>query len=87
MIIPKDCCLCDVCNDQLTDEKFIALQDCLWYKGWLYCLKCQEKYQPQKDLILIRKITKGEDISNTELAYPIIFEEWGGGENGAERND
>ena len=36
-IIPKDCCLCDVCNAQLTDGNFIATADSWWYEGWLYC--------------------------------------------------
>ena len=75
-IIPKDCCLCDVCNKRLTDSKFIATADCEWYEGYLYCMDCKKEYKPETDLKLIARITKGEDISNTELARPMVFTTW-----------
>ena len=83
-IIPKDCCLCDVCNKKVTDEKFIATEDCAWYVGWLYCKTCEEKYNPSADgdpeegLKLVRRISEGDDLSNTDLARPIIIEQWDG---------
>ena len=42
--IPKDCLLCDVCNKQVSDQKFVALEDISWYEGWLYCQDCEKKY-------------------------------------------
>lgn len=80
-IIPKDCCLCDVCNQQLTDENFIALEDCMWYVGWLYCIPCDLKYEAGKEMELIREIKKGDDLSNTDLAKPIVMESWDLGES------
>lgn len=74
--IPKDCLLCDVCNEQLTDEKFIALSFCFWYRGWLYCSDCNRKYKPQSELEHIMDIHKGQDLSKTELAAPMRFESW-----------
>lgn len=73
-IIPKDCCLCDVCNKQLTDSEFIAIEYCFWYQGWLYCNDCNKQYKPATELILIMEIHKGQDLSNTELALPIVME-------------
>lgn len=105
--IPKDCCVCDVCNRQLTDGNFIAIEYCNWFEGWLYCSDCEAKYEPtkiinceacegsgfekredgtiktcyfcsgtglEKGLKLIRSINKGDDLSNTDLAEPIIIE-------------
>jgi len=73
-IIPKDCCLCDVCNKQLTDSQFIALEYCFWYEGWLYCDSCNKEYKPMTELKLIAEIEIGEDLSTTDLAKPIIME-------------
>ena len=73
-IIPKDCCLCDVCNKQLTDSQFIALEYCFWYEGWLYCDSCNKEYKPMRELKLIAEIEIGEDLSTTDLAKPIIME-------------
>lgn len=73
-IIPKDCCLCDVCNKQLTDSQFIALEYCFWYQGWLYCDTCNKEYKPMTELILIAEIAKGDDLSATDLAKPIVME-------------
>lgn len=70
-IIPKDCVLCDTCNEQLSDEKFIASQDCFWFKDWLYCKPCKIKYNPELELKLIMAIKKGNDLSDTELAQPM----------------
>ena len=42
--IPKDCLLCDVCNKQVSNEKFIALEDLSWYQGWLYCRDCNGEF-------------------------------------------
>jgi len=74
--IPKDCLLCDVCNVQLTNEKFIALEFCFWYQGWLYCSECNRKYKPQSELVHIMDIHKGQDLSKTSLAEPVRFESW-----------
>ncbi len=73
-IIPKDCLLCDVCNKQLSDSQFIALDYCFWYQGWLYCDDCNKEYKPMKELKLVMEIQNGQDLSNTELANPIIME-------------
>ncbi len=73
-VIPKDCCLCDVCNLQLTDENFIALEFCFWYVGWLYCDACNKQYRPAKELTLVMDIHKGQDLSGTDLAKPIVME-------------
>lgn len=75
-VIPKDCCLCDVCNKALTDENFIATAYSFWYEGWLYCDDCHRKYKPAKGLKLIMEIAKGNDLSETELAAPMIFEDF-----------
>ena len=45
--IPKDCLLCDVCNKSLSDGNFIATEDSEWREGWLYCMPCKEKFNPQ----------------------------------------
>ena len=71
-IIPKSCCLCDVCNIDVTDEKFIATSDCWWHEGWLYCAKCKAENNPSMPLVMV--IKKGDDISHTDLAKPMIFE-------------
>lgn len=73
-IIPKDCCLCDVCNLQLTDSNFVVTEECTWYEGWLYCSDCVQKYNPP--LRVINSYKKGESVKNTELALPMIFESW-----------
>lgn len=73
-LIPKDCLLCDVCNKQLSDSQFIALEYCFWYQGWLYCDDCNKQWKPKRELVLIKEIAKGEDLSNTELARPMEFE-------------
>jgi len=73
-VIPKDCCLCDVCNKQLTDENFIAIEYSFWYEGWLYCDDCNKQYKPAEELKIIREIAKGDDLSKTDLALPIIME-------------
>lgn len=71
-IITKDCCVCDACNKQLTDENFVALQNCVWYTGDLYCQACVNKYNPDFDIVMV--ISEGQDLSHTELANPIIVE-------------
>ena len=73
-IIPKTCILCDVCNKQLSDSQFIALDYCFWYEGWLYCDDCNKEYKPMKEMKLIMEIQKGQDVSKTELALPIVME-------------
>lgn len=73
-VIPKDCLLCDVCNKQLSDSQFIALEYCFWYQGWLYCDACNKEYKPMNELKLIQEISKGDDLSKTELASPIVME-------------
>lgn len=75
-IIPKDCIVCDTCNAQLSDGKFIATSASFWYQGWLYCDDCNKKYRPMKELPLIAEILKGADLSDTELAKPIKFITW-----------
>lgn len=73
-VIPKDCVLCDVCNKQCSDNQFIATEYCFWYQGWLYCDDCNKEYKPATELKLIKEIHKGDDLSNTELAQPIVME-------------
>ena len=77
-IIPKDCILCDVCNMQLSDDKFIAIGNSTWYEGWLYCEDCREEKYPEavKDMRKILEINEGDDLSKTDLAKPIVFESW-----------
>ena len=73
--IPKDCLLCDVCNKQVSDHAFIALEDISWYEGWLYCLDCDKKYHSEgTEMVLVRSIFEGEDLSKTDLAKPIVME-------------
>jgi hypothetical protein len=73
--IPKDCLLCDVCNKQVSDHKFVALEDLSWYQGWLYCLDCDKKYHELvNEMVLIRSIFEGEDLSKSDLAKPIVME-------------
>jgi len=72
-MFPKDCVLCDICNEQLSDEKFIANQDCFWFVGCLYCKPCKERYNPEQELELVMAIKKGHDLSNTDLAQPMII--------------
>ena len=74
-VIPKDCLLCDVCNKQLSDNLFIAIEDSSWYEGWLYCTDCNTKYNPDGFLTLIQRIVKLDDLSKTDLALPMIL--WG----------
>ena len=38
---PKPFAVCDVCNTELTDDKYIAIHDFGWYEGWLYCKDCE----------------------------------------------
>lgn len=73
-IIPKDCILCDVCNKQLSDSQFIALDYCFWYEGYLYCNDCNKEYKPMNELKLIMEIQKGQDVSKSDLALPIVME-------------
>jgi len=75
-IIPKDCFVCDSCNKGCSDSNFIATEHCFWYEGWLYCDDCDKKYKPgsYKDSKLVRVIAKGDDLSKTELALPIVME-------------
>ena len=73
--IPKDCLLCDVCNKQVSNENFIALEDLSWFEGWLYCLDCDKKYHELvNEMVLIRSIFEGEDLSKSDLAKPIVME-------------
>ena len=74
-VIPKDCCLCDVCNKATTDENFIATCDQSWYQGWLYCDECIIKYPKGSGGKLLMEIKKGDDLSKTDLAEPIIIED------------
>ena len=73
-IIPKDCCLCDICNKQTTDENFIATCDQKWFEGWLYCDDCLNRYPKGNGGKLIMDIKEGDDLSKTDLARPIEME-------------
>ena len=76
-VIPKDCLLCDVCNMQLSDGQFVAIGKSTWYEGWLYCEDCEKKYpEAVKDMNKVLEINEGDDLSNTALAKPIVFESW-----------
>ena len=72
--IPKDCLVCDCCNTQLSDENFIASEDSTWYPSRLACNSCDTKYELGKSDQAIRVIKKGNDLSKTDLALPIIME-------------
>mgnify|MGYP003650318683 FL=1 len=73
--IPKDCLLCDICNKQVSDQKFVALEDLSWYEGWLYCRDCEKEYHSEEtEQVLIRNIFEGENMSKTDLAKPIVIE-------------
>ena len=73
-VIPKDCVICDTCNKSCSDENFIATCDSFWYEGWLYCDECIIKYPKGSGGQLVAKIKEGADLSNTELALPIVIE-------------
>ena len=49
-IIPKDCFLCDHCNNALSDDKFIALEDCVILGEEICAKRCEiyEKYQAEE---------------------------------------
>jgi hypothetical protein len=72
--IPKSCLLCDVCNATLSNGEFVAIDDSFWYQGWLYCIDCYKQYKPTMKLIM--EIKKGDDLSATDLARPMVFESW-----------
>ena len=73
--IPKDCIVCDICNKQVSDQKFVALEDLSWYEGWLYCRDCEKEYHSEEtEQVLIRNIFEGENMSKTDLAKPIVME-------------
>jgi hypothetical protein len=72
--IPKDCLLCDVCNKTLSDGNFIATEDSEWREGWLYCMDCKKTHNPKMPLIM--KIEKYDNLSDTDLSKPMVFESW-----------
>lgn len=74
VIIPKDCLLCDSCNTQLSDGNFVALEDCVWYTSDLVCENCDHKYEYGKSYKVVRNIRKGDDLSKTDLALPMVME-------------
>ena len=49
-IIPKDCFVCDHCNKALSDDKFIALEDCVILGEEICAKRCEiyEKYQAEE---------------------------------------
>lgn len=71
-VIAKDCAVCDVCNKACTDEYFTATEKCYWYLDSLNCNACNTKY-PRDPLTIKLKIEIGDNISNTELASPILI--------------
>jgi len=71
---PKPCANCDVCNTDLTDDKYIAIHDFGWYEGWLYCKDCEQKYKPHKCRVFVRQVLEGEDVSDTIIASPMKIE-------------
>ena len=79
-VIPKDCCLCDVCNKQCTDENFKALCYMEWYSSRLLCDECCKKYQWRKSEEMMEtfvdEFQQGDDLSDTDLAKPIVMESW-----------
>jgi len=79
-VIPKDCVLCDVCNKQVTDESFRALEYMEWYSSRLLCSDCCKEYQWRKSEEMmetfIDEFQEGDDLSNTDLAKPIVMETW-----------
>jgi len=78
--IPKTCCLCDVCNKQVTDENFKALCYMEWYSSRLLCDECCKKYQWRKDAEMmetfVAEFQEGDDLSKTDLARPMEFTSW-----------
>jgi hypothetical protein len=75
-VILKDCAVCDVCNRACTDEKFNAILTCYWYEDSLNCETCNIKY-PRDPMTIKLKIIAGDNISNTELARPILISNGG----------
>ena len=74
IVIQKDCLIDDICNKSLSDENFIASEDCTWYQGWLYCKDCEARHKPYNFLKKVLDIKKGDDLSKTDLALPMIME-------------
>lgn len=74
-VIPKDCAVCDFCNKGVTDSKFVALENAIWFQGALACGDCVENYNllSDKDYEIVLRISKGDSVANTELAYPIVM--------------
>lgn len=78
-IIPKDCIVCDTCNRSVSDGNWIATCTSYYYKDHLYCETCHTKYQktyPREAHELMMKILEHDDLSNTDLAKPMIMEFW-----------
>jgi hypothetical protein len=62
---------------QLSDGQFVAIGNSTWYEGWLYCEDCEKKYpEAITELKKILEINEGDDLSNTALAKPMVFESW-----------
>ena len=72
---PQDVGVCDVCNAAVTDEKFNALEECWEFPGYLYCKKCFDKYQPDKEpeWECKRKFNAGDNLRDAGLCGGITF--------------
>lgn len=79
-VIPKDCVICDVCNKSCTDQNFKATCYMEWYSSRLLCDECAKKYQWRKSKEMmetfIDEFQEGDDLSQTDLAKPVVFESW-----------
>lgn len=78
IVIPKDSILCDSCNKTIAEQDFIAICDAEWYENWLYCDKCYKRFVNKSFYSVTgcdtKHIEKGADLSQTDLALPIILE-------------
>ena len=72
---PQDFGVCDVCNAQVTDTAFKALDECWNFPGYLYCKKCFDKYRPDKEPTwdCIKKYNKGDNLRDDGLCGGITI--------------
>ncbi len=66
---PQPFGLCDVCNGQVTDREFKALDEVWHFPSYLYCKECFIRYRPDKDPAndCIKKYNKGDNLKDDGL--------------------